>query len=626
MDMRFGFNGRILRVNLTERKHSVQEIPEGFYRDWFGGYGLGACLLYSELKPGIDPLRPDNILGFATGILTGVGTFSTGSFGVFCKSPLTGTWGDSRCGGYWGPELKNTGYDAVLFHGRASNPVYTYITNDMVEVRNAEHLWGKKTAETEETLKDEVADEKAQVACIAPSGERLSLISAIMHDEGRAAGRSGVGAVMGSKNLKAVVARGVKPPEIADPDRLRELTREWIETNLRDEDFKEFQKYGTTKINEPSALNGDSPVKNWGGIGEFDFPDAAKISGEAEFEYVKKRYACFGCAIGCGSIVRLKNEYPIYTHRPEYETASSFGSLLLNSDVESIIRCTDICNEYGLDTISAGAAVAFAIECSEEKIVDSSQTDGIKLRWGASEAIAEITRNTAEGRGFGEVLANGVMRAAAKIGKGSERYAMHVAGQELPMHDPKYTPGLATTYVADATPARHTQGTEWELKNEIPGIEIPEIKDKYDGSSKERAVAHAVMAKNMHCVNALGVCLFPGIFKGKPAYDKLLNAVTGWNLSVYDYLQVGERIAAIRQAFNVREGFRPSHFKLPGRAIGRPPQDRGPLKNVTVDVDSQVREYFRVMDWDIQTGKPSWQRLVELGLHDIARDLHPSGG
>jgi len=429
---------------------------------------------------------------------------------------------------------------------------------------------------------------------------------------------------MGSKNLKAVVVRGVKPPEIADPDELKELTREWIETNLKDEEFREFQKYGTTRINEHSALNGDSPVKNWSGIGEVDFPDAEKISGEAEFKYVEKRYACFGCAIGCGSIVHLKDKYAIRTHRPEYETASSFGSLLLNRDVESIIRCTDICNEYGLDTISAGAAVAFAIECSEEKILDSARTDGIKLRWGASEAIVETTQNMTEGTGFLQILANGVLRAAAKIGKGSEQYAMHIAGQELPMHDPKYTPGLATTYVADATPARHTQGTEWGLKNTLPGIELPEIKDKYDGSSKERAFAHAVIAKNMHCVNALGVCMFPGIFEVKLPYERLLNAVAGWTLSIHDYLHVGERIAAIRQAFNIREGFNPLHFKMPGRAIGRPPQDRGPLKNVIVDVDSQVREYFKLMDWDIKTGKPSAQRLTELGLHDVARDLHQS--
>ena len=623
MSMGFGFNSKILRVNLTSGRHSVQTLPEKFYRDWFGGYGLGSRLLYSELRPKTDPLGPENMLGFAAGILTGVGTFSTGSFGVFCKSPLTGTWGDSRCGGYWGPELKNTGFDAVLFEGRAAAPVYVQITNDAVEVRDAKHLWGKKDAETEETIKDEAADDKAQVVCIGPAGERLALTSSIMHDKGRAAGRSGVGAVMGSKNLKAVAVRGVKPPEIAYPDRLRELTREWIQTNLKDEDFKEFQKYGTTKINEPSALNGDSPVKNWGGIGEIDFPEAAKIGDEAEFRYFEKRYACYGCSIGCGAIVSLKGKCPVSTHRPEYETASAFGSLLLNTDVESIVRCTDICNEYGLDTISAGAAVAFAIECSEERLVDSSQTDGIRLRWGGSQAIEEMTQNMAEGKGFGGALANGVMRAAIKVGKGSERYAMHVAGQELPMHDPKYTPGLATTYVADATPARHTQGTEWGLKDRIPGIDNPEIKNKYDGSSKERAMAHTIMAKSMHCVNALGVCQFPTIFNAKPAYERFLNAVTGWNLTVHDYLDVGERIAAIRQAFNVREGFRPADFRLPDRAIGKPPQERGPLEGVTIAVDSQVKQYFRLMDWDVHTGKPSKDRLLVLGLEDVARDLYP---
>ncbi len=617
-----GFNGRILRIDLTRRKHSVQELSERYYRDWFGGYGLGVRLLYSELEPHTDPLGPRNILGLATGILTGVGSFSTGSFGVFCKSPLTGTWGDSRCGGYFGPELKNAGYDAVLFHGRASSPVYAHITNDFVQIKDAKHLWGKKDAETEKTLKDETRDEKTQVACIGPSGENLSPISAIMHDKGRAAGRSGVGAVMGSKNLKAVAVRGIKPPPLSDPDKLRGLNREWLEKSLKDEDFRNFQKHGTTNITEPSALSGDSPVKNWGGIGDIDFPTAERINDEMQYKYVERKYACYGCSIACGSMLRIKEKYPAYTHRAEYETAAAFGTMLLNSNIESIIYCNELCNEYGLDTISAGTVLAFAIECSEEKIVKPSKTNGIALRWGDEDAIVGMLQDICDRKGFGAVLSNGVKRAAEKIGKRSEKYAMHVAGQELPMHDPKYTPGLGTTYVADATPARHTQGTEWGTKNSLPGVEIPEIGDKYDGASKERAFAHAVLAKNMHCVNALGVCQFAGIFAEKPAYDKFLNVSTGWNLTTEEYLLVGERIAALRQAFNVREGFHPADFRLPDRAIGKPPQKNGPLKGVIIDVESQVEMYFRLMDWDMRTGKPSRSKLLELGLNDVARDLH----
>jgi aldehyde:ferredoxin oxidoreductase len=613
-------------VNLTNGKIREESLKEDVYWTFLGGYGLGIRIVYSDIEPKTDPLGPGNILGLTTGILTGTLTPFTGSHTVVGKSPLTGTWGDSRSGGHFGPVLKFAGYDAVFFYGKSKKPVYFVINDGKVEIKDATKLWGKDTSETEDMIKEECKDDRVKVACIGPSGEKLSRISGIITDKGRAAARSGLGAVMGSKNLKAVAVRGTGKVPVYDSEEVIRLRKKFID-EVKDTDYwKDFSKYGTADLMDRAAFNGDAPVKNWAGSGKEDFPTAPKTYGDIILKYFERKYACYGCPLGCGGFVKVeKGPYAVKGHKPEYETIAAFGSLCLNDDVESIIFVNDICNRYGLDTISAGNTIAFAIECYENNVISKRDTDGIELTWGNSEAIVRMTEKIAKRDGFGDVLADGVRIAAEKIGRGAEKYAMHVCGEEVPMHDPRFLPGLGLTYVSDATPARHTQGTmgyaERDGGGRLTGL-AHLINEKYSPHGK--APIHAIEAKFSQVFNALGTCWFWTFFtknKDVPDHVDFLKAVTGWDTNWSELLECGERIQCLRQAFNVKEGFKPKDFKLPKRILGKPPLKSGPLKDVSIDVDTRLKEYFEYMDWDLETGKPSKKKLLELGLEDVAKDL-----
>lgn len=593
-----GFVGKILYVNLSNGKMKNEFLSEDFYKKWFGGYGLASRIIYTHIVPKADSLGPENIIGLTTGILTGTLVPYSGSFTAAAKSPLTGTWGDSRGGGFFGPELKRAGFDAVFITGRSTKPVYLWISEGQVEIKDAKTIWGKDTMETDETIKEEHHDGKIQIACIGPSGERLSRISCIITDKGRAAGRSGLGAIMGSKNLKAVAARGTGKISVEDIETLRILRREFGTAVKKDEDFRYNTTYGTCGGTSASAISGDSPVKNWAGIGVEDFSTVTeKMSDEEIVKFVVKKYACEGCPTPCGAWVRIeKGPYVTEGHKPEYESLAAFGSMCLNDDLEAVTYATSICNRYGIDTISAGTAIAFAMECYEKGILTEEETNGIKLDWGNAEAIVQMTECIAKREGFGAILADGVKIASQRIGKGSEKYAMHVGGQELPMHDPRlltdpYTAKLGLVYTVDATPGRHTQGV---------------------------GEHHAIMA--------LGICSFIGWMGsaagGRDSLPDFVNAVTGWRMKRQDFLMVSNRIAAMRQVFNVREGFKPSDFRLPDRVLGKPPMKRGPLAGVTLDVEKRKRRHFRSMQWSYLTGRPSRKKLVELGLEDLIEDIY----
>lgn len=632
--MIMGYNGKILKVNLTDGRIKSERIEESFYRKWLGGYGLAARIIYDELVPKCDPLGPLNIVAFTTGPLTGLTPFFAGSFYVSGKSPLTGAWADSRCGGDFGPKLKHAGYDAVFVYGRSEKPVYLKIDDDAVEIKSANDVWGEDTYAADEILKKESKDKSVSVVSIGPSGEKLSKIACIMNDKWRAAGRGGLGAVMGSKRLKAIVVRGTGKTSIADEKGLTDLTKDWLKIMKENSWLQHFSKVGTDGDLVPSAYSGDAPVKNWGGSTDPDFKSVEKISADSLNAYGVKKYGCYGCSVACGLIVKVeKGPFTVgETHKPEYETLAMFGTNCLNDNLESIICANDICNKYGLDTISTAAAIAFSIECYENGIISKQETDGLEMTWGNAEAIVKMTEKLAKREGFGDILADGTRIAAQKIGKGAEKFAMHVGGVELPAHDPKKTPGLGTTYIAEASIGRHPQGTEWgETQNYlgglITGIKIPDIKEKYDPHSSERAFAHTVQMKYKHVINALGGCMFAielG-YQGAPRsfdFHRFVNAATGWNVNMKDLLVCGERIACIRQAFNVREGFKPADFRLPDRIVGKPPLKHGALKDVTIYPEIQVREYFKFVDWDYETGKPSEEKLRELGLEDLAKDLY----
>ncbi len=617
-----GYMGKILFVDLSKGEIKEEALEEKLCRDFIGGYGIGARIIYTRQRGGADPLGPENILGFATGPLTGVPGFFGSRYVVMGKSPLTGTWGDANSGGGFGPYLKFAGYDAIFFTGISPKPVYLSIKDGKAELRDAAHLWGRDTNETEDLLKSELGEE-VRVACIGPAGEKLYLISCIIHDKGRAAGRSGLGAVMGSKKLKAVAVIGAKEIPLHDKEKAAKVSEEYREkvTGMFVGLLKQFGTAGSTAL---SAHSGDSPVRNWGGVGILDFPNATAISDQNVLNLVDEKYGCWECPISCGALMRAGKEYQYEAgvHRPEYETLCAFGTLCLNDNLESIIKANDICNRYGLDTISTGATIAFAIECYENGLITEKDTEGIELSWADHEAIVAITEKLAKREGFGSILADGVKIAAERIGKGADKYAIHVHGQELPMHDPRFAPSFAGTYQSDPTPARHTQGglAFVEMGLLPPGIELPPL-DKYSYSGKGQL--EAMFKNNLHLLNATGMCFFGSMALPPDALPTFLSVVTGWELSQLDMLTIGERIATIRQAFNVREGLKPSNFKLRGRPIGAPPLEEGPVAKVTVDADTLRAEYFKAMDWDPETGKPSKKKLEELGLDDIARELWP---
>ncbi len=629
-----GYMGRLLFADLNMAALHEEALDERLARDFLGGYGLGARILYSRQRGGVDPLGPENTLGFLTGPLTGTPALGGSRFVVVGKSPLTGTWGDANCGGYFGPHLKFAGFDGVFFTGIASKPVYLLIEDGAARLCDAGALWGLDSTETDDALKAAHGKE-AQVACIGPAGEKGSLIAGVMHDKGRAAGRSGLGAVMGSKRLKAIVVRAASPSSagtsrggqakapLADASAMNALRAKYQATMTGP--FAElFRKYGTAGITADCADLNDSPVKNWTGVGPVDFPTASRISDDAVIRYQEKKYACYRCPLGCGGLVRVAEEpYAVAKgHKPEYETLSSFGILALNDNVESIITANDLCNRYGLDTISAGASIAFAIECYENGILTTADTGGLELTWGNHAAIVTLLHQIGRREALGDLLADGVKRAAERIGKGAAAYAVHVAGQEPGMHDPKYCPGLGTTYQLDATPGRHTQGgagvggfeNSWKASLGV----LPLTADQ-DYAGKGAFYKRA--ACMVHVVNAAGLCLFPWYTMDPSNVPEFLTAATGWPLDMEACLKIGERIANVRQAFNSREGFNPLAHPLMGRIVGPPPLPAGATAGVVLDMKTLTGDFLAAMDWDPVTARPRASKLVELGLEDVARDL-----
>ncbi len=614
--------GKILNVDLSNRRVKEEELNEEICNKFIGGYGLGCRLIYSRQKAKVSPLSAESYFGIMTGPLTGTPALTGSRFTAIGKSPLTGTWGDANSGGYFGVALKRSGYDGVLFSGISDKPVYLYIENGKAEVRDASDLWGKDTFETEEIIKNRHG-EKTEVACIGQSGEELSLISAIMSNKGRAAARSGLGAIMGSKRLKAIAAKGDMEIKIANKEDTENLRKEFLE-GFKGHLVDVFRNFGTCGVTAVWTKAGETPVKNYGGIAPVDFPNPELISDSNVIKYLKRKYACYRCPVACGGIVSVKEGgYQLDdAKKPEHETLAAFGNMCLNDNVESIIKANDICNRYGIDTISAGVTIAFAIECFENGIITLNDTDEIELRWGNHESIVKMTEKLAKREGFGDVLADGVKKASEKIGNGSEEFAIHIAGQEVPMRDPKHLPGIATTYKMDPTPARHTRGgAHWAEGVEPKGIDI-KPHDKYSYSGK--AENHKKLSNYMHILSSSGLCMFGQFLFDTTIVPKFLSSVTGWNISMEEALKRGERIANMLQAFNIREGINPLKFRVPGRVTGSPPQPDGPNKDVTVDLDTQIKEYLIAMDWNIENAKPSKDKLIELELDDLINDLYES--
>jgi aldehyde:ferredoxin oxidoreductase len=660
-----GYCGKILNVDLGTGTISYRELNDAFYRKYLSGVGLGAKVLWDNIKPGIDPLGPENILGFTNGLLTETGSLFSGRFTVVSKSPASGGWGDANCGGYFSPSLKRCGLDAVFFYGVSKDPVYLYVTDQSAELRDASGLWGRDTIETEIRLKEEHG-RRAQVACIGPAGERLSYMAGIVNDRGRIAARGGLGAVMGSKRLKAVVTAGRKKVDVVDSEKIGEFRKafrkkidrfKFMEGSLGDwvlgltgrltriglvyprqpADLWRLilSKFGTPSLTALSAESGDSPIKNWGGIGYRDFPlrQSQKIGAESVLKYQEKKYGCNSCPIRCGGIMQITEGPHMIKdmHKPEYETICAFGSLLLNDDLYSIFRLNDLVNRAGMDSISCGGTVAFAIECFENGILTMKDTDGLELHWGKADAIIKLTEMIINREGLGDILADGVKRAAERIGQGSKAFAVHCGGVEAPMHDPRFDPGFIFSYCCEPTPGRHTISSyqfldlqhiekKFSRAKKIPALTTRKNRYRYD--DKGEGIAVNSLYKTL--LDCAGICLFGTQIGGDIPICEWMNAATGWDLSNDDYLVIAERVHQLRHAFNIREAINPIRdFRPHQRLCGDPPLQKGPARKVTLDFDMLARSYYEAMHWDQDTGKTDIEHLRGLDLDEVIKTFYP---
>jgi aldehyde:ferredoxin oxidoreductase len=622
--MSAGYMGKILLVDLTSGSISEQQLGEAVYRGFIGGLGLGVRLLYEHMRPGVDPLGADNVLGFFPGLLTGTKVLMTGRHMVATKSPLTGTWCDSNAGGFFGMEMKRAGYDGILISGVSPHPVYLLVREGTVKLNEATHLWGRDTNETVELLKQELDDPRLRVACIGPSGESLSLLAAIVHDKTRVAGRGGVGAVMGAKRLKAIVVRGNEKVPVADGERITRLKDGFIRDLWKSPFHDMLKKQGTAGGLSTNVIAGAAAIRNWTLIGEEGMPSHSKISGDEVTKYQIRKDGCYGCPVACGGIAHVEGG-PYATvggKRPEYETLAAFGTMCLNDNVESIIKASDICNRYGMDTMSAGTAIAFAMECYEQGIIGKKETEGIELNWGNSKGVLALLGKMVRREGLGDVLADGVKRASERIGKDTQEFAIHVHGQEPGFHDPRLFPGRGTLYISDPNPGRHGVGISPAVldRGGVLGTEsvfrVPNVEKYHDYDAK--GPLYALGADFFQLISSAGLCAFGALIPTRSVAE-CISAVTGWDFSIEEGLTAGRRIQTLRQCFNCREGLRPIDFTLPKRLSVAP--SMGPYAGVAVDFAATKASYFAAMGWDLKTGKPYQRTLNELGLQELTGDL-----
>lgn len=649
-----GYMGKYAVIDLSSGAVEIETPSEEFYRKYLGGYGLGAAVITERQKAGIDPLSAEAHLGFCAGLLTGTGAPFSGRFMLVGKSPLTGGWGDANCGGYLSVEIKRAGYDAVFFTGKAEKPVWVMVSDQGIKIKDASDLWGTDVVATEEKIKKEAGDKKVRVAAIGESGEKLSLISGVVTEGGRIAARSGLGAVMGSKNLKAVAFRGSQKVKLADTDRLKKITKNFMaefkkEPRLMDRisirffDFISklisktgvhfpaepgtvrliFKRWGTCGLTVYSALIGDMPIKNWAGSGyvDYTFEMADRVSGENVIKNQKRKYACQGCPLGCGGIIDITaGRYKGTSgHKPEYETMGAFGGLIMHSGLDAIVELNEMCNRAGLDTISAGGVVAFAIECYENSLLTKADLGGLDLSWGDSQAIIKLIEMIIKREGIGDLLADGVRLAAKKIEKGAEQYAVHAGGQELPMHDSRLDHGYAIAYQCEPTPGRHTISSYQDA--DLRGgkkifAQVSEMIKKANGKTAKKVARYTATGVYAQLISCAGLCLLGADCIDYPLLD-YIKAATGWNLTPGQYFKTARRISALRKAFNVREGLLPADSKLHDRALGRPPQDKGPIKGMTVDIEILEKNHYAQLGYDPQTGGPTQEILKELEIDQL---------
>lgn len=618
-----GYMGKILRVNLSSGDIKIEDLDLDFARDYVGGSGFGIRYIYDEVPPETDALSEQNKICFFTGPLVGTPSPSTGRYMVAAKSPLTNIFGEACSGGFWGPELKFSGFDGIIVEGTAETPKYLWIHDGEVELKNASSLWGKDTFETEVQIQKELGDKKIRTASIGPAGEKLIKMAAIINDMGRAAGRTGIGAVMGSKKLKAIACRGFSKIEIADETLLKKASKSLYSKMNMSPMVNILKSYGTATFLDAFWVLGDIPFKNWGasvhdwadnkGIEPFILTN--RLAGSSLRDKYKKRlYACHGCSIACGCEIEV-DEGPykgIKGHAPEYETLAMFGTNCLNDNLESICKTNDICNRYGMDTISVGGTISFAMDLYEKGIITKEDTGGLELTWGNADAIVKLTELIAKNEGFGEVLAEGVRRAAEKIGRNSADYAIHVKGLEVPAHDPRAFVSMGVQYATSNRGACHVNGLPSSVSQ---GMILPLLGISYKTSrfvNKGKGIIDKKIQEVHAIFNSIIVCQFAALVYGSTDTCRLLKATAGFDYDFEDLIyKCGGRINTLKRLYNIRCGISAKDDILPKKLLT--PLKTGSTANVVPDLETQLQEYYRENKWD-SNGYPTEERLKELGL------------
>lgn len=594
--------GKVLRIELSRKKTSSQPLTKEQTELFLGGRGLGVDILFRELPRGTNPLSPENKMVFATGPLTGTGAPTSGRYSVITRSPLTGTIFDSNSGGHFGVQLKRSGWDAVVVEGKAEKPSYLWIRDESIEIRNADHIWGSNTHTTEDTVKSET-DKEAKVACIGPAGERQVLISAIINDKHRAAGRGGVGAVMGSKNLKAIAVLGTHETPIANREEFTAAARVGLEAISKNPVTKDsLPNYGTAVlvnvINEIGAL----PTMNFR---RGYFEDADAISGETIRERIfEKRVACDACTIACGRETKIPGR-DRHGEGPEYETIGAFGAACGVRDLEAITEANYLCNEYGLDTISTGSTIACAMELSDTGHLTSGP------RFGDSEAMVNLVKMIGERTGIGNELAEGSFRFAER--HGHPEFSMSVKGLEIPAYDPRGIQGMGVAYATSNRGACHLRA--YMTSPEVLGNPALIDRFKIDGKASLTILLQNISA----ATDSMVLCRFSQFAMNPEHYARLLRAVTDIPFSARDLMDIGERIFNLERVFNVREGFGREADSLPKRVL-ETPLPEGHSKNVTVALEPMLDEYYKLRGWT-SNGIPTINTLSELKLHDASRQV-----
>ncbi|MFC1968480.1 aldehyde ferredoxin oxidoreductase family protein [Chloroflexota bacterium] len=611
-----GYNGKILRVNLFSNNISIEEISGLFCRKYLGGAGFISYILWNELKQGIDPLGPDNKLIFALGPLTGTPIAGSGRHCVGAKSPLTGGFAKSEVGGYWGAELKHAGYDVIIIEGKAKRPVYLWIHDGEVSVRDACGLWGMNTKETQQAIRAELGDDLIRVAAIGPAGENLVRFACIINDLHDVAGRGGLGAVMGSKNVKAIGVRGHKKPETAEPERLKEYSQ-WLLVNRQL--WAGFHDTGTGGGMAAGEATGNLPVRNFR---DGEFPNVSKISGDTIRDTIRIRMeSCYACSVRCKKVVKVEGSYsvdPAYGG-PEYETLAALGSNCGVSDLKAIAKGNELCNAYTLDTISTGGVIAFAMECFENGLLSIEDTNGMQLCFGNAEVMLKLIDLIAKREGIGKILAEGTARAAQNIGKGASEFAMHVKGLEIPMHEPRLKAALGLGYMVNPHGADHCASfhdtmfsTPGRLLDRFRSLGIVEPLP-----ADEIGMRKVAMFRQIQLFRIVADCLLLCNFVpwNPDQVVNILAATTGWRTSIIEMLGIAERTLTMAKLFNNREGFTEADDILPKRFFQ--PKTNGVLADKALDptrLEKAKSYYYAMMGWDKHTGIPTPEKIEELGI------------